>query len=70
MYGSNYNESMTLLRLLLIFPAYLLGMLLARAWESYTVISCYTYAFALNDVRSAGLQLAYIAEEWSMDHRR
>src|SRR5688500_5781974 len=55
---------MTLSRLLLIFPAYLLGMLLARVWESYTVIRCYTYAFALNDVRNAGLQLAYIEQEY------
>ena len=59
---SVYNETMTLSRLLLVFPAYLLGMLLASWWERYTVISCYTYAFALNDVRNAGLQLAYIEE--------
>jgi hypothetical protein len=62
--SSVYNEILTLTRLLLVFPAYLLGMILARAWESCIVISCYHYTFALNDVRNAGLQLSDIEKHY------
>ncbi|MEX2141279.1 MAG: hypothetical protein WD894_18585 [Pirellulales bacterium] len=55
---------MTFRRLLLIFPAYLLGIFLAGWWESHTVRINYLYMSALNDVRQIRLQLAYIEENF------
>jgi hypothetical protein len=53
---------MSLQRLLLLFPAYLLGILMADWWETHTVRTDYQYFQAINDIRSADLQLVYAQE--------
>jgi hypothetical protein len=56
---------MTLRRLLLIFPAYLLGILLAGWWASYSTRGEHPhYIFALNHLRSIHGDVLYFEERY------
>lgn len=57
---------MTLLRLLLIFPAYFLGIYCAAWWDSHKRVY-YLHDAAIADVRQVYLQLAFIEERFGRD---